>query len=115
MFHTNIYGIYIDVCNHHGTLSIKLKLLSRLINLTNSLIRPFLCIISAPSQASIVSYGISDFKNPIGAVYQEPFHTRVRCVARKRHPLAADLAQLFVKTKKRNFMSKATVSGTYVL
>jgi hypothetical protein len=47
----------------------------------------------------------------VGSVYDEPDNTRVRCVARKRHPLASDLAKLFIRTKKRDFHAKATVTG----
>lgn len=51
----------------------------------------------------------------VGSVYEEPVNTRVRRVARKRYPLASDLAKLFIQHKKRDFLSKATVTGIKLL
>lgn len=85
---------------------------------TNRCPRIFLCQLNTYRSnvlgvSSGISSGFGSANNDVGAVYGEPNHNRVRCVARKRHPLAKDLAQLFVNVKKRNFSEKATVSGQY--
>jgi hypothetical protein len=44
-----------------------------------------------------------------------PTNTRVRCVARKRYPLAADLAGLFLKTRLgKQLSSDGTLTGNFI-
>lgn len=64
----------------------------------------------AMSQSGVVNYGA--FEAEFNTV---PSNTRVRTVARKRYPLAADLSEQFLKARKgKTIELDKTFTGTYV-